>query len=196
MSSDDAPQTDESLLRDFESLWNDAAAIWEEHHAEPAFEGYVSADYLAVYRSLLKFQGRCLTFLEWGSGLGVVAIMASRMGYEAYGIEIEPELVQYSCELADRHGGDAKFVCGSFVPTEYEEESISGEEFQRTICDAQSGYEELDMELRDFDLVYAYPWPEEHLVFQSIMRRCGAPRAVLVCYDNREGVLIKRFGKR
>jgi len=52
------------------------------------------------------------------------------------------------------------------------------------------------MELRDFDLVYAYPWPEEHLVFRSIVKRCGAAGAVLVCYDNREGISTTRFGKR
>ena len=177
-------------------LWKEAASIWDKHQNEPAFEGYVSADYLAVYRSLQNFQGRCTTFLEWGSGLGVVAIMAAQLGFEAYGIEIEPELVEHSCKLAERYGSTAKFACGSFIPTEYEEASFEGEEFQRTICDAASGYEELDMELRDFDLVYAYPWPEEHLVFRSMVKRCGAAHAVLVCYDNREGISTTRFGKR
>lgn len=186
----------ESLPPSFEQLWSDAAAIWEKHQDDAAFEGYVSADYLAVFRSLQNFQNRCSTFLEWGSGLGVVAIMAAEMGFDAYGIEIEPELVEHSCRLADRYRSKAKFACGSFIPAEYQEASFDGEEFQRTICDAASGYEELDMELRDFDLVYAYPWPEEHLVFRSIVKRCGAAGAVLVCYDNREGISTTRFGKR
>ncbi|MGV3482962.1 MAG: hypothetical protein ACO1RT_00945 [Planctomycetaceae bacterium] len=172
----------------FEALWKEAAAIWERHHAEPSFEGYVSADYSAVYRSLQKLQNRCSTFLEWGSGLGVVTIMASQMGFDAYGIEIEPDLVDHANTLAQRYGSRAKFACGSFVPEQYEEQSLDGEEFQRTVCDAVPAYDELDMQLCDFDLVYAYPWPEEHLVFRSIMRRCGARRAVLVCYDAREGV--------
>lgn len=186
----------ESLPPSLKRLWKDAASIWDKHQNEPAFEGYVSADYLAVYRSLQNFQNRCTTFLEWGSGLGVVAIMAAQLGFEAYGIEIEPELVEHSCKLAERYGSTAKFACGSFIPTEYQEASFEGEEFQRTICDAASGYEELDMELRDFDLVYAYPWPEEHLVFRSMVKRCGAANAVLVCYDNREGISTTHFGKR
>jgi len=180
----------------FEALWSDAEAIWDEHQNEPAFEGYVSADYAAVYRSLQKYQNQCVTFLEWGSGLGVVTIMAALMGYEAYGIEIEPDLVAHANELSARYGGDATFACGSFIPSEYEEESSDGAEFQRTICDSPAGYEELDMELRDFDLVYAYPWPEEHLVFRRMMRRCGGSPAVLVCYDQREGIMTTRFGKR
>ncbi len=183
-------------MYDFQPLWNDAAVIWDKHQAEPAFEGYVSADYTAVYRSLQKLQTRCTTFLEWGSGLGVVTIMAAEMGYDAYGIEIEPELVEHACVLADRYHSQAKFACGSFIPGEYEEASSAGEEFQRTICNAVPAYNELDMELRDFDLVYAYPWPEEHLVFRSIMRRCGAARATLVCYDAREGISTTTFGKR
>ena len=180
----------------FKGLWRDAAAIWERHQYEPAFEGYVSADYGAVYDSLRKLQNRCATFLEWGSGLGVVTIMAAHLGFDAYGIEIEPELVEHARELADRYHSTAKFGCGSFVPGEYRERSSSGEEFHRTICDAVPAYDELDMELRDFDLVYGYPWPEEHLVFRSIMRHYGAPRAILVCYDAREGISTTTPGKR
>jgi hypothetical protein len=180
----------------FERLWNDAAEIWEARQAEPAFEGYVSADYVAVYQSLLKLQGRASTFLEWGSGLGVVTIMAAQMGFDAYGIEIEPELIDHSRMLAERFHSTAQFACGSFIPDEYEEECSSGEEFQRTICDSADAYSDLDRELRDFDLVYAYPWPEEHLVFRSIVRRFGSPTAVLVCFDAREGISVTKFGKR
>lgn len=186
----DPPQTG------FEPLWNQASGIWEARESHPAFEGYVSADYYAVYRALKKFRKRCSTFLEWGSGLGVVTIMAAQMGFEAYGIEIEPELVEHACALAECFGSDATFACGSFIPGDYKEQSSSGEEFHRTICDAVPAYHEIDMELRDFDLVYAYPWPDEHLVFRSIMRRCGAPHATLICYDAREGISATMPAKR
>ncbi len=184
----------DALLAEFQDLWSDAALIWDKRQNDSSFEGYVSANYEDVYRTLKRFQGRCTTFLEWGSGLGVVAIMASRMGFDAYGIEIEPELVQHACDLAAKHGGNARFVAGSFIPEEFQETEFDGEVFQRTVDNARSGYDELDMELRDFDLIYAYPWPEEHLVFRSIVRRCGGKRAVLICFDQREGILIKRFG--
>lgn len=180
----------------FETLWAEAAAIWEECQNEPAFEGYVSADYLAVYHSLKKYQNRGLTFLEWGSGLGVATIMADQMGFDAYGIEIEPELVEHACCLADRFDSKAKFACGSFIPSEYEESSKDGEEFHRTVCDAAAAYDDFDRELRDFDIVYAYPWPDEHLVFRSIVRRCGAPHALLICFDAREGIKTIKFGKQ
>lgn len=181
---------------EFEELWREAASIWETRQNDASFEGYVSANYAMVYRSLQKFQNRCVTFLEWGSGLGVVTIMAAQMGFDAYGIEIEPELVAHADELAERFGSNAKFACGSFIPADYEEDSRDGAEFYRTITDSPSGYEALDMELRDFDLVYAYPWPEEHIVFRRMMRRFGASSSVLVCYDQREGMSVIRFGKK
>ncbi len=64
-----------------------------------AFEGYVSADYLSVFHSLAQLRNRVSTVLEWGSGLGVVSIMASRMGFEAFGIEAEAVLVEYALGL-------------------------------------------------------------------------------------------------
>ena len=89
-----------SLLDDFTGLWAEAEAIWDRHQNAPGFHSYVSSDYGCVYDALVQLQGRLLTVLEWGSGLGVVTIMASRMGFEAYGIEAELTLV----ELVGRPG--------------------------------------------------------------------------------------------
>ena len=88
------------LLEEFEALWKEAAALWEKHRQTPAFEGYVSGDYAALYHALAEFQGQAWTFLEWGSGLGVLTIMASRMGFEAYGIETEATLIEHAEDLA------------------------------------------------------------------------------------------------
>ena len=62
--------------------------------------------------------------------------------------------------------------------------------------DAASAYDELDMELRDFDLVYAYPWPDEHILFHNIMRRFGRREALFLSYHEREGVELVRFDDR
>jgi len=179
----------------FEPLWKIAADIWQQRENDPPFEGYVSADYRAVYDSLSKYRDRGLSFLEWGSGLGVATIMADTMGFEHYGIEIEPELCDIANDLASQFKSGAKFACGSFVPDQYEAKVRDGDEFNRTVNDAAAAYDDFDLELRDFDIVYAYPWPDEHTVFRSIIRQCGAPRAVLICYDAREGIRTTRFGR-
>ena len=49
------------------------------------------------------------------------------------------------------------------------------------------------MELRDFDLVYAYPWPGERLFFLDIMKKFGRPGAMFMTYDVREGIHVERI---
>lgn len=182
----------EPLLQEFRSLWQEADALWTVHQNDPEFLGYVSADYLAVFRMLSALRDRAQTFLEWGSGLGVVTIMASRLGYDAYGIETEELLVDYSRDFAARYAPKANFALGNFIPDEFEWQPSEGDEVQRTAIDTPAAYATLDMELRDFDLVYAYPWPDEQTLFSNIMRQCGGRGAYLLSYDVREGLSLKR----
>ena len=175
------------LLDEFEDLWSQAERIWDRYEDTPAFHGYVSADYEAVFEVLREVPSNGQTFLEWGSGLGIVTIMASRLGFQAYGIDAEMELVRHAIGLANQYAPDAIFAHGSFIPDQFTWDPADGDDVDRTIIDMAAAYDELDMELRDFDLVYAYPWPEEHSLFRSILRRFGQPGAQLMTYDVREG---------
>jgi len=193
-SSQMPAESEDPLLAEFKALWSEADEIWLAHQNDASFHGYVSADYLAVYRSLQEMQNRVASVLEWGSGLGVVAIMASRMGFESYGIEAESALVELSDSLAASFGPDATFATGSFIPDDFQWDPGESE-VNRTMIDVASGYDELDMELRDFDLIYAYPWPDEHELYHSIMRQFARPEAMLLMYDAREGMDLVRFAE-
>ena len=72
-------ETKESLLAEFQILWDDAEAIWNANLMESDFQGYVSSDFPGVFEELYKLRGRIHTVLEWGSGLGVIAMMAARI---------------------------------------------------------------------------------------------------------------------
>jgi hypothetical protein len=122
--------------------------------------------------------------------------MASRLGFEAYGIEVEQELVLAANELASRFQAIPVFAQGSFIPDDFEPDLSRGDEFHRTNVVDRSGYHQLDMELRDFDVVYAYPWPEEHAVFRSILRQHAASHTLYLRYDNREGLSLSRPAAR
>ena len=182
----------EHLLREMKQLWSESDEIWERCRNQLEFGSFVSADYLAIYRELIQLQGQVETVLEWGSGLGVVTIMASRLGFDAYGIEVEPVLVERSLELAEIYGPDAQFATGSFIPDEYEWDSEITSDSTRTDHDSRDAYDELDMELRDFDLIYAYPWPDEHPFFMNILRTCGRKGSLFLSYDAREGTALTR----
>ncbi|MEM7478744.1 MAG: hypothetical protein AAF483_27490 [Planctomycetota bacterium] len=185
---------DDELTAKFGELWQEAMEIWDEQQNEPAFEGYVCADYLAVGQQLASLRGKAVTFLEWGSGLGVVTIMASHMGFEAYGIEAERGLIEYSKSLTEKYGAEAdypaKFAQGSFIPDAFKWNPADGEELSRTIIDMPAAYDALDMELRDFDFVYAYPWPDEHTLFESILRQFARADVLWLSYDAREGTRL------
>ena len=114
---------------------------------------------------------------------GVIAIMADMLGYEAYGIELDRELVAVARDLARRHGSGARFAVGSFLPAGYRYRPRDGDGRLGTIGRGPSGYGELGHALDDFDVVYAYPWSGEEPVMRDVMRAYGAPHARLILHD-------------
>ena len=175
-------------------LWAEADEIWDRCQDRREFRAYVPAYYHDVYQALVRLQSHLVTVLEWGSGLGVVTIMASNLGFQAYGIESEAGLVEWSRELAQKYGPNAQFFTGSFIPREYEWSPEHSDESFRSDVNAEPAYDDLDMELRDFDLVYAYPWPDEQPLYHDIMRQCGSKNSLLLSYDAREGIVLIRPG--
>ena len=83
-------------------------------------------------------------FLEWGSGQGMATILASLLGYDAVGVEIDEALVQESRELADRYDTRARFEHGSYEP-------------------GKPGVKVVAAQNRA--VVYVYPWPGEEPEF-------------------------------
>ncbi|MEM8680992.1 MAG: hypothetical protein AAGF97_16730 [Planctomycetota bacterium] len=185
----------EKTLAKCERLWQDADQLWDRFAEDTDFEQYVSADYELVFAALWQLRGKLQHVLEWGSGLGVVTLMAAEMGFDAYGIEAEPRLVDFAEVLAERYDIEARFATGSFIPDEFEWSPSCEDSAERTMMlDGAAAYSDLDMELRDFDLVYAYPWPDEHKLYRSIMEGHAAPHALLLTYDGREGMDTWRSG--
>lgn len=174
-------------------MWREAQEIWDRCQNQRPFRAFVAADYEVVYLALARLQGRLVTVLEWGSGLGVVTIMASNLGFEAYGIEAEPHLVEQARRLARKYGPRAQFVTGSFIPKEYSCDPETADESLRSDVDAEPAYDDLDMELRDFDLVYAFPWPDEHQFFRDILRRHGGKNSLFLTFEAREGCLLSKM---
>lgn len=184
--SADSCDPDRRLVPEFALLWAEAQELWEQNHGNDAYQGYVSADFLAIYDLLARLRNRAFTFLEWGSGLGVITIMASRMGFDAYGIEAEEELVDHARGFAKKYGPDAQFAHGSFIPNDFEWDPDKAD-VHRTAVDLAGGYDDLDMEIRDFDLVYAFPWPTEHPLFHKIMQDYCRDGALFLTFDANEG---------
>ena len=93
----------QALRSEMKTLWEESDAIWDSEQNEPAYELFVSADYELVFDTLIELRDKTESFLELGSGLGVITIMASRLGYNAFGIEAKSKLIDQSVELSLIH---------------------------------------------------------------------------------------------
>ncbi|HEX6746954.1 MAG TPA: hypothetical protein VF092_06620 [Longimicrobium sp.] len=160
------------------------------------FHPFVPADYDEVLGGLLALRSPGLRFLEWGSATGVVTILADLLGFEAYGIELDPRLVEVARALAERHGSGAKFAAGSLFPAGYRYRGRDGDGRTGTLGDGESAYRRLGRPLFDFDVVYGYPWDGEEPVMHDVMRRYAAPGARLMLVGANLGVRVFRDGVR
>ena len=86
----------------------------------PRPSGFVPSDFVTVYHALRAIMETNLapgqTFCEWGSGFGVVASLAAMLGFEAYGIEINRDLIDAARELAAEFELPVQFAHGSLIP--------------------------------------------------------------------------------
>ncbi len=129
-------------------------------------------------------------FCEWGSGFGIATCMASLIGFEAYGIEIEDGLVKLSTELARDLSIPAEYLCTSYLPEGYEEcEGIGGKDLlppQATtsggaIIDTTPLYDGLDP--GEVDLFFVYPWPGQEEFMMDLFDEVASEDAILLIYQ-------------
>jgi len=159
---------------------------------------FVPADYRRVYGGLetIRVQGLAATdrMCEWGSGFGVVASLAAQLGFEACGIEIERDLVEQAEALVAAHGLDVAFAHGSFIPESAEAAGLADvqDDLATLAHGVADGYEELGLDPEDFGLIYAYPWPGEEEVVETIFDAVAASGALLLTYRSTEDLVLQR----
>ncbi len=157
--------------------------------------GFVASNFALVHTALERIVAEGLArgplFCEWGSGFGVVAMLASMLDFEAYGIEIQSELVLAAEDLADCLGCDVRFAHGSFVASCDADLNDSAEHSWWHTTEG-SAYEDLDVDPEEFDLFFGYPWPGEEHLFDALFVRYASVGALLLTYHDAVGVLVQR----
>ena len=151
---------------------------------------FIPADYDRVLAALMQVRAPGLKFLEWGSATGVITMMADLLGFEAYGIELDPVLVDIARDLAAKHGSRARFAAGSYLPADYEWISAEGDRRLGAVGRGAPGYDELGLSLEDFDLVYGYPWSGEEPIMQDVFRRRGGKHARMLLNGGNNGIEV------
>jgi hypothetical protein len=132
--------------------------------------GFIRSDFVRAYHALRALAAAAAMpnrrFCEWGSGLGVVAGLASMLDFHACGIEIDAELVEASAALAADFALPTRFVQGSYVPEE-------SDAYTRLACTPD-----------DFGVIFAYPWPHEVEKTQLLFERVAGAQALLLTYHS------------
>lgn len=191
---------DESVPRDIVRFLDDADQRIHNFISERQvrISGFVPSDFVTVYQALNALVEADLAtgdmFCEWGSGFGVVAMLAAKFDFESYGIEIEGSLVDAARELAEDFGVSVDFIRGSFVPPGGESylDQVMQSDVNWLSTDVDEAYSELGLSVRDFDVIYAFPWPGEEDAITNLFDGFAAIGSLLLTHNQIEGVRVRR----
>ena len=188
-----------SDVRDFILEANQRVTKFMKARPKPLV-GFFPSCFEMVYRALSEIaNGRLAAgnaFCEWGSGFGVTASMAAMLGFDSYGIEIDPELFEVSRELAKQHGLSVRFISGSFIPVGSDkliDRAYTNHDGDMMLIPHSDGtYDEMGMDVSDFDLIFAYPWPKDAKLTGSIFNKFASSDALLLTYNGLESMRLQR----
>lgn len=160
-------------------------AYWDQWHQRP-IEQYVACDFGYVAQSLrFVVESKLLegnTFCEWGCGFGVVTGLASLLGMEAIGIEAEPFLVEAGRKLLKHQKIEATLWEGNFLPRGAEKLADHQSHHASMFHQIPPAYDEQDLQVDDFALIFAYPWPGEEHFLREVFARYARPNALLLMF--------------
>ena len=126
------------------------------------------------------------------SGLGVVSCLAALAGFRASGVEARGRLVRGARQLAARFDLPAEFARGSFFPKEGSGRLLAGREFAWLSTGGRCGHEALGAGPEEFDLIYAYPWPDEEALVAETFEARASCGALLLTYHGEFGLRLRR----
>lgn len=158
---------------------------WDRWHRRP-IEQYVACDFRDVWRALATIREQRLApgnlFCEWGCGFGIVTALASQMGWGAVGIEAEPFLVEEARRFLALEGIDAEIWHGNFLPKGSDRLARHQSHHASLFHRIPSAYDEHDLQLDDFAIVFAYPWPGEDGFLKDVFHHYAAEGAILLVF--------------
>jgi hypothetical protein len=162
----------------------------------PLIHGFVPSDFRMVDACLRWIVERQLSagqaFCEWGSGFGVITLLAALHDFDACGIEVEQLLVDEARQLAEDFDIAAQFGHGSAIPPGKEKLEKFLVEQSLVDTDSPDAYDELGLEIDDFDLIFVFPWPGEEPFWETLFDQSAADGALLLTYHGLNDLRLQR----
>ncbi len=182
---DDQSPLDENISRWLVSSQQRIQQFWDQFPQKPLAQ-YVECDFDWLARGI-KY---CIDhrwndgqlFVEWGCGFGVVTGIASLLGLEAIGIEAEKFLADEALILLKKNKISAEIWYGNFLPPGADRLSVDDDPIVSLSHRCLSAYEDHQMSLDDFAMVYAYPWPGEEHFLKLVFDRYARENALMLLY--------------
>ena len=141
-----------------------------------------------------------ISLCTFGCGFGIAACMASLLGFESYGIEIESEIAEFAEQLAGDHNLPVEILNTSYLPEGYEEcEGIGGKDLLPPEATTSGGvpidttpiYDGLDPD--EVDLFFVYPWPGQEGLMMDLFQAVASEDAILlIAHGEREITAYRR----
>lgn len=189
---------DEPVSAEVRSWINDARTrieAFQDRWDRRPIEQFVAADYELVYQSLrwtLAHEPLIGNrFLEWGCGFATMTALAATLGLDAIGIEAEPTLfAQGQRTLADWNV-PAELIHGNFLPRAAEQ--LADDPTLPSLGhESPNAYAKLGLEIDDFAIIYAYPWPGEDDFLEAVFTQYAASGAYLLLFCGPNDVRLLR----
>ena len=156
--------------------------------------GFFPSDHELVYGALQAVRTMVPEpprMCEWGSGFGVIAGLGSLLGYQSCGIEIDPRLTTGSRRLLEEYRLPVEIFEGSFVPDSFDVPHDIYDPGWHTVY-AENSRGEVDVDIDDFEVIFAYPWPGEEEIYYAVFEQFAAVGAIFVTYQGLNGVAVHR----
>lgn len=191
---------DGSIPADVRAFLREADRRIDAFQQDGRVPGFVPSDFVRAYRVVGAVAESHLApgslFCEWGSGFGVITCLAAMLDFDAVGIEIDDDLVDAAQLLADDYGLPVEFIRGSFLPAGCKVESKVRDGFAWLATDERRPIQDRELEPSDFDVIFAYPWPDEEDATAAIFERYADAGAVLITYHGGDEFRVRRKVRR
>jgi hypothetical protein len=104
------------------------------------------------------------------------------LGWDAIGIEAEPFLVDEARKFLAAEAIQAEIWHGNFLPPGSERLARQQSHHASLFHQIPSAYAEHDLQLDDFAVVFAYPWPGEDGFLKDVFAAYAAQGAILLVF--------------